>query len=359
MFDSITKNLFGPKSFLGCDIGTTSIKMVELARGNGAAVLKNYGMLETLGHFERSNNVIQANSLKISEKETSSLLAALVKRNKFFSQHVIASIPSFASFTTMLELPEMSDKETAETMSYQIKQNIPLPLSDITVDWIRVGAHEDENGFSKQQIVLVAIPNETIERYKRIFKGAGLTLHALEVEMLAYSRSLVGSDQTPTLIIDIGARSTNISVVDQGFMKGNTQIDYAGDSLTWAIAKGLGIGAQRAEELKKQKGLLGGRGEYELSTLEIPFVDVILHEASKVRANFENASHTPIQRVLLIGGGANLLGLEKYVESRMALPSAPGNGLLYVQAPAELAAVQKELETRFALATGLAIKGFV
>lgn len=350
---------FKPTKFLGCDIGTTSIKLVELGRKNNATQLKNYALLETLGHFERSNNVIQANALKISERETGLLLKALLSKARFSTKDVIASIPSFSSFTTLIELPNISPEETKKTMLYQIQEHVPLPLSEIAVDWTVVGQVEDENGFTKQQILMVAIPNETVEKFRTIFKNAGLRLRALEVEMLAYTRAVIGTDKTPSVIVDMGARSTNITVVDQGFVKHNAQIDYAGDSLTVAIAKGLGINSERAEELKKQRGLLGGRGEYELSTLEIPFLDVILQEANDVRNAYEQNYQKKIQRFLLLGGGANLLGIEKYAEQKLSAPTVLGNGLLYVAAPSEMTVVAKELETRFASAIGLAVKGLL
>jgi len=360
MLDLFKKIIPGPSSFLGVDIGTTSIKAVELSKGSQNPVLVNYGLLESYGHFERSNNVIQANSLKISPKEAAFLLKSLVKSARFKSNVAIASIPSFAAFITLIEMPVMSDEETNKAMSFQIGQSVPLPLSEIAVDWIKVGERTDENGFAKQQIALIAIPNEIIDRYKSLFKEAGLSLKALEVENLAYIRSVIGGDQTPTIILDMGDRSSNITVVEQGFLKHNTQIDYAGDSLTRAISKGLGISYKRADELKKQRGIAGaGAGEYELSTLELPFLDVIINEVKKVKDNFESNFGSKIQRILIIGGSANLIGIEKYVESQLNVPTALGNGLLFVDIPSQLSVVEKELKVRFATAIGLAIKNFV
>lgn len=359
MFDFIKKIIPGSSSYLGVDIGTTSIKAIELAKGPQNPALVNYGLLESYGHFERANNVIQANALKLSEKETTFMLKSLVKQSKFKTSAAIASIPSFASFMTMIEMPAMSEDETNKAMGFQIKQSVPLPLSEIAVDWIRVGERTDENGFSKQQMVLIAIPNETVARYKSIFKGAGLSLKALEIESLSYIRSIIGGDKTASIVIDIGARSTNITVVDQGFLKHNTQIDYAGDSLTQAITKGLGISYKRAEELKKQRGISGGSGEYELSTLELPFIDVIITEVNKVKDNFESSFGLKIQRALLIGGGASLIGIDKYFESQIQLTTVLGNGLLFVNTPSQLSVVEKELQVRFATAVGLAIKNFV
>lgn len=360
MFDFLKNIIFGgPSSCLGIDIGTTSIKAVELSKGAQNPALVNYGLLESYGHFERSNNVIQANALKLSEKETIYMLKTLIRQTGFKTKSAIASIPSFASFITLIEMPSMSEEETNKAMGFQIRQSVPLPLSDIAVDWIRVGERNDENGFSKQQLVLIAIPNETVARYKAIFKGAGLSLRALEIENLSYIRSVIGGDKTPSLVVDIGARSTNITVVDQGFLKHNTQIDYAGDSLTQAITKGLGISYKRAEELKNQRGISGGAGEYELSTLELPFVDVIINEVRKVKDNFESNFGLKMQRILIIGGGASLIGIEKYFQDQLGLTTALGNGLLFVNTPSQLNVVERELQTRFATAIGLAIKNFV
>ena len=353
MFNFLSRFLGKPNAYLGVDIGTTSIKVVELSGSKNNATLSNYALLESFGHFERANNVIQANAVKISEKETTALLKILLKKMKFKTQLAVASIPSFASFVTLIELPSMSVEETNKTMAFQIRQNIPLPLTEIAVDWIRVGQRQDENGFEKQQILLVAIPNETIARYKSV------SLRALEIENLAYARSTVGGDPTPTLVADIGARSTSVSIIEEGFLKSSVQFDYAGDSLTQAIVKGLGIGYRRAEELKKQRGIMGGVGEYELSTLEIPFVDVIIDGVVKAKTGFESSFSSSIQRILLVGGGAQLLGLDKYFENKVGIPVVLGNGLLFINAPSQTNVVARELQTRFATAIGLAIKGFL
>ena len=179
-FDFLTR-AFSVGSYIGVDIGTTSIKAIELSRSNANPRLTNYGLLETVPVFERPNSVIQANSLRISEKEAGELLKLLVTRTHFSATNAIASIPSFASFTTMIEIPDMSQAETEKAMPFQIKQNIPLPLSEIAVDWVRVGQRDDANGFVKQQVLVIAIPNEIIARFKAAFKIAGLALRALEV----------------------------------------------------------------------------------------------------------------------------------------------------------------------------------
>lgn len=358
MFNFI-KSLIGTQSYLGVDIGTTSIKIVEVSKGKTKPKIENYGVLETYGHLERLNDAIQTSALKIVEKETAELLKLLLKQLKIKSQQTIASIPAFSSFITLLEIPEMSDADIVKTMPFQIRQHIPLPVSEVTIDWVRVGRREDEKGFTKQQILLISVPKEQIRRYENIFKLAGLRLKALEMESFSLIRALVDNDPTPTIIVDIGARSTNIVVVDKGFLKHNTQTDFAGGSLTQAIASGLNINIRRAEELKKQRGLLGAGGEYELSTLTLPFLDAIINEVKRAQVAFEKSGEVKIERVILAGGGANMLGIDKYFEKQMGLPTVIGNPFSKVEYPAKIEPIIKELGPSFSVAIGLGIKNLV
>jgi len=357
MFNFI-KSLIGAQSYLGVDIGTTSIKIVEIAQDKKRPKLKNYGILETYGHLERLNNAIQTSSLKIMEKEAAGLLKMLLKQSKIKSLDVLASIPSFSAFITLLEIPEMSEIDTAKTIPFQISQHIPLPASEVNIDWFKVGQKEEE-GVVKQQILLVSVPNIVVQRYQTIFKSAGLKLKILEVETLGLARSLVAGDSAPTLLVDIGGRSTNIAIVENGSIKYNTHSDFAGGSLTYAISSGLNINIRRAEELKKQKGILGVGPEFELSTLIFPFLDAIISEAERLRTIFERNQGMEVKQIVLAGGGANLLGIEKYFEERTGLETVIGNSFSRIVYPSRIEPMIKELGPGFAVAIGLGIKKFI
>lgn len=355
----IFSKILPSSSVLGVDMGTTSIKIVELKKSGNNPRLVNYGLLETMKHFERENDIIQANALKISVKQATNLLKILLKRSSFGSRNAIASIPSFSSYINLVEMPQMSDAETKKAMGFQVQKNIPLPISEVAVDWMRVGVRENENGNMEQFVLIIAIPNDIIKRYKEIFKNVGLNLTTLEVEYLSYARSVIGNDKTPTLVLDIGARSTNITFVENGFVKDNIQVDYAGDYLTQAISHGIGVSMLRAEELKKSRGLSGSGGDYELSTLQMPFLDVIINEVIKEKAKFESRFDIKVQRVALIGGGSELIGIDKFIEDRLKMPTVVGNGLLFISYPPSIEMVSKDIKTRFATAIGLAIKKFM
>lgn len=359
---SFLQSIFGlkPASFLGVDIGTSSIKIVEVSKSLQKPQLKTYGILETYGHLERLNNAIQTSSLKILEKETAELLKTLVTEMKIKTKDVIASLPQFLAFTTLLELPQMTSYDTGKSISFQARQYIPLPISEVSIDWLQVGEFEDENGVKKQKVFLIGIPNEHIKKYKIIFKAAGLTLRALEFEGLSLSRALVGADQAPIILADIGARSTVVSIINKGLLQYSGQTDFAASSLTQAIAGGLNINIRRAETLKKQRGLLGRGGEYELSTLILPFLDAIIEEIRRAIKVFQEKNpESRIERIILSGGGANLLGIEKYFSDQLNVQIIKGNPFLRVGYPAEIEPLISELGSAFSVAIGLGIKELI
>jgi len=352
---SFFKNLIGTKGVLGIDIGTSSIKVVDVSKGKDSAYLENYGILSNYGHFDRMNEVIQTSTMKIFDKEAVELIKLLIKQMKTRTKNVVASIPLFSAFTTLIEMPDISDEDVAKSINFKARQYIPMPISEVTLDWIPVGKRE-ESGRVFKQILLISVPTEKIKQYKEIFKQSGLNLVALEVENLSNARSLVGGDATSTLIIDIGSHSTGILVAKDGFLKASKQIDYAGNHLTQALSKGLNINLRRAEDLKKQKGLLGSGGDFELSTIMFPFVDVIIKEAIRVKDDYEKVQNGKVERVILAGGGGNLPGLTQYVSKQIGVPTIKGNTLSNFNYKNELELIAPELGTVLSVALGLSLR---
>lgn len=312
-------NFLKSGSVLGVEIGTASMKLVELSKKGGFFKLENYAILETKKYLDRPNQAIQTSSLDIVEAEATELLKLLLKEAKPKSRTVVVSIPAFSSFVAPVEMPFMTAEETAKSVAFQAKQFIPLPIKEVTIDWTKVDEFENEQGGRFQRIIIIGISNTVIKKYKNIFKNAGLRLVALEIESLALVRAL-GNLDVPTLVVDIGAENTSIIVTEKGLLKHAAQADYGGIHLTQAISKSLGITVRRAEELKRRRGLLGSQGESELSTLILPFLDVIIQETRYARDFFERRYGQKVQKLMLVGGGANLLGIEKYFGNQIDLP---------------------------------------
>ncbi len=343
---------------VGVDIGTTSIKAVELSRIQGGIMLSNYCQIENTGYLERFNNSLQSSNLKPLESDLISYLTVLRQKGGLKTNRVSASIPAFVPLTTLLELPMMSSHDTLNSIPEAAKNYIPLPISTVTLRYIKVGEKTYPDGTKKQQVFLISIPNERIESYHRIFSQAGLELQDIEIEQESISRALTGFNSEPTLIIDIGGRSTAISVAEKGVLEYAAQTDFSSGSLTQALANALNISERRADQLKRQTLIIGKGGDHELSTIMIPIIDVIISEAQRVKTGFEKGYNRSIKKVLLAGSGANMPGFESYLAQQMQLAVSTGNALKSVSYPPELEPIAPLLGSTLAVAIGLALKSY-
>lgn len=344
--------------YLGVDIGTTSIKIAEVRQGDRLPEILNYGILEASGYLVRANQALQASNLKIFESEVVEFLKLLVKKMKPRSTEAAASLPPFSAFMTVLDFPEMSPGDLEKALVYQAKQYVPLPLSEVKLDYSKVGEFTDEKGFRHQQILLISVPLEQVEGYRRIFKLAGLKLVLLETENLSLARIFGGTDPTPTMIVDIGSRSTGVSFLENGQFKFSVQSDFAGASLTQAVSSSLSINPLRAEEIKKEKGVLGTGANYELSTIMLPFLDAIINDVKKALYNYQAQfpSAPKAERIILSGGGANLLGIEKYFEKELSVPTVKAAPFAKFEYRLDLEPLVGELNPLLSVALGLTLK---
>ena len=346
--------------YLGVDIGTTSIKIVEVDQGKQLPRLLNYTTLESQGSLTRANVALQTSSLKLFEQETVELLKAALKKMNPKTNVAVGSLPLFSAFMTVLTFPDMSQGELQKSLALQAKQYIPLPISEVGIEPLRVGEYQDDKGFKYQLVLLISVPLEQIRKHQSIFKKCGLELKALEIEALSLVRGLIGSDPTPTIIVDIGSRSAAIAFAEKGELRFTSQSDFAGASLTQAVAAALSINPLRAEELKRERGIAGTGPNYELSTIMLPYMDAIISEIKRAEATY--AGQFPVavkpERVIVSGGGANLLGIEKYMSQQLGLPVVKAAPFMRFEYPPTIEPIVQEMNPLLAVALGLTLREF-
>lgn len=344
---------------MGVDIGTASVKAVEVGKRGEVFELKNYGILETSKYLVQSNQAIQTSSLKISEQEGVNLLKSLIREMNPKTRLAIASLPLFTGFTTVIELPVLSRAETDRAVMFQARQYIPIPIDRVAVEWYPVERFETPRGQQYQRILLVGIPNDIVGRYKSIFKEAGLKLVSLEIESFALLRAVEKflTDKA-TIVVDIGAQSTDMMVVENKSVKLLDQTDYSGVYITQALSKSLDISMVRAEDLKRRKGIGDVGPGAELSTLLLPFLDVIIQETRHTKDTFERKYGSVVEHLMLVGGGANLGGLDDYFARQLGLTLAHQSPLESLSYPTEIEPAIRQLNNVFPTALGLAKKYF-
>lgn len=362
-------NLFKPIGYsgnIGVDIGTSSIKMVELEKRGGRFMLKNYGMFELKG----ANNINSGDQsdewqsiLKMPDSEISDGLREVRKRAKMEPTSVIASIPSFSTFATVIEMPYVSNEDLARALPFEAKKYIPIPLNDVVLDWSIVGIVEnkknndksEKNNLSMVEVFLAAVPKDETSRYQTIMKNAGLRLQALELENSALIRAILGNDLSTAAIINIGGRSTSIIIVSRGYERISHNYEIGGFEITRAISRSLNISLEKAEELKRKFGL-GKSEENIINESMTSLIDMMVFETQKTIAGYEESKGEKIGSVILIGGLTNMPGFSDYFKGKLGRNVIIGNPFSRVVYSKELEPLIPELKSTLAIASGLAMR---
>lgn len=348
-------------SAVGFDIGTTTIKVVQIQKvAKEKFELINYAILETLGHMEHFNNAIQSSNLKPLNSDLVSYLT-IIREKIGLSSHipVMASLPSYGVFTTLLDLPVASHHEISRSLPENVAHYIPTPIDTVSLDWIRVGEKTFPDGKKKQTVLIISVPNEKTNAYREVFQAARLNLVGCEIENASLVRSITRRLPAPTLIIDIGGRSTSLSVGQSGVLEFVGQTDFSSGSLTQSLATGLNISLDRADKLKKRTNIEATGGEQQLSTIMRPIIDVIINEAGRVKDAFEKSYNQKVENIVLTGSGANMPGFAGYVSTKISTPVGLGNPFEDILYPPELESFIPELKSTLAVSLGLALKQLI
>ena len=346
------------KKFLGVDIGTSAIKIVELGRFGKRLTLENYGEISATVFYKKPFRTFEKSTLSLATSDIAKAVKAILEETKIKTKKACFSIPDFCSFFTWFELPKMTEKELPEAIKYAARQRIPIPLSEVTLDWQiiegKVGGPEKTN----LKILLVTVPNEIINQYREIAEKCQLELQTLEAEVFGLTRSLVRNEKKVVALVDIGAQSTTVSVIDQKILKRSHSFDVSGNELTYTIAKSLGIDYNEAEELKKQHGLTVSQ-QNSVRDIVSPFIDLIVAEIEKISREFFQTESKTIEKIILAGGTVLLPGLEEYFKKGLQKEVAITNPFSDVFYPSILEETLRKMGPSYAIAIGMALKGLV
>lgn len=186
---------FIPKKSLGIDVGTSSIKIVELSRWGERIKLENYGEISAQALYQRPFRTFEKSTLLLFAEDISRAIKAITEEAKIKTRRTVFSIPDFSSFFTSFELPPMTREELSQAVRYEARQYVPLPLAEVTLDWQIIEGEVSDQRKTKLKILLVAVPNEIINQYRKIAEISGLELQALEAEVFGLLRSLIGEEK--------------------------------------------------------------------------------------------------------------------------------------------------------------------
>ncbi len=356
------KNLFGAtekgKSVLGVDVGSSSIKVVQIRKEGGVAKLETYGEL-ALGPYADAE-IGQAT--KLSPETVAQGLTDLIREAKVTATDCGVSIPFSRSLVTLIELPRRDDPTEQRTViELEARKYIPVPITEVQLDWFVVpdplASAEEEKKKKTVKVLLVAVHNDELTFLQKVIELAKLSATFYEIEIFSTIRAVIEEPVKPVMILDIGASSTKLYIVERGVIAVSHTIPEGGQQVTRTIASTAHIPLAKAESLKKQFGFAPEEGEgiYAKQAIELVFTR-IFEDARRVVTQFESATHRVVSSIALTGGGGVTPALGVYAKSRFLLDVQVADPFGKTDAPAFMRPVLQEIGPEFSVAVGLALR---
>lgn len=327
------------KSILGIDIGTQAIKLLQVRADDH--YVETYGIVDMI-------EPINMQSTPESIAKTVDLLTNLVARARVTTKRCVVSLPNSAVFTSVIDMPKMTDEELDSAVQYEAKKYIPLPASEVTISWSLISEDAANNSM---KILLIAVPKQIRDMYIQVFQKAGLELQIIEIEALALIRALIKDNTKNYAIIDIGGKVTGINFVKQGLLQLTRNLNIGGDTVTEKISQTLNLQTARAEQFKRDFGI--NSTEF-LPEAVKPVLESIKTEVVQVLELYKSHG-VGVDNLILVGGAAQMPGLREFFAD-LAPVVEYGNGVDLLKYPPEVAPVLKRFSMQLSVAIGLALR---
>lgn len=334
---------------VGLDIGSKSIKIVELEKNGNSFVLRGSGVI---GYSGKNIDTIE------DEKELGQLATIIRKLHKeagISKREVHVSLPESKVFTRTVKFPMLTDQEIESAIKWEAEQYIPIPIEEAVVQ-SQIIERNEKSSPPEVIVLLIAVQQAYVEKYLKLVEMAGLNPTVFESELLAITRSLSNENQVD-IILDFGASATDLAVGRNTNLVFSRSIPIGGDALTRAVAQGIGVDLNQAEEYKKTYGLNPNQLEGKVYQAIQPIVGNILNEIKKAIHFYQTEEKGELpKRIIFSGGSSGLPGLSASVIKELGLEFLMGNPFLKVSMPKEVSSKIANYSPLYAIAAGLAMR---
>ncbi len=303
--------LFSPKTLLGLDIGTSSIKLVELTESKGNYRLKNFGISKLPKETIVNGVIINADPLIQSIRN-------LLSNLKITKKDTVISISGHPVIIKKISLPFMSEEELEPVISTEAEQYIPFDLDEVNMDFQILGVNEENP--DQMDVMLVAAKKAMIEEYVDSLKNAGLRPRIIDIDVFAlenaFNMNYLYEENEMFALIDIGASVTNINIIKNGTSLFNRDIFLGGTQITEEIQKELQVSFEEAEMLKTGEHI-EGIDQALLNQTIAKTTSSIAREIQRTLDFFTGSSYADINHIYLSGGGSKTPGLKELIEEKI------------------------------------------
>lgn len=349
---------------LGIDIGSSAIKVVEIKKKGGKALLETYGAI-SLGPYSGGENGQITN---LTVEKIVEALKEVLKQSGTTTISCGISIPIQSSLVFIVSLPpQITESELPSVIPTEARKYIPVPITEVSLDYFVLPSKEPSfeeannpqavaKSNAPKEVLVVAIQNDAISKYRSIASQSNLEAGFFELEIFSSIRANFEHELSLVLLMDFGASRTRLSLVEFGMVKAHHTINRGGAHITASISQSLSIPFSKAEDMKREFGLFENPTERSLPEIIKTHLDYIFSETNNVLLGFEKKYNQTISKVIITGGGAMLKGLPEAALANFRAEVEIGRPFSKVGAPAFLEKVLAATGPEFAGALGLALR---
>jgi len=295
---------------IGLDIGTSSIKLIEIEESKGGHRLKNFG-ISTLPKDAIVNGSIVNHDAVVSS------IQQILSNLKIKTKDVVASISGHPVIIKKITMPVATDEELEESIKFEAEQYIPFDLEEVNIDF-QVLAVEEEKA-DQMNVMLVAAKKVMINDYTKVLSDAGLTPVILDIDVFALENAFeinypLDEEQNAALI-DVGASTININVIKGGLSAFTRDVFLGGNQITEDIQKQFGISFDEAETLKTSGDV--NRDDFGGKEIVKQVCDNIASEIQKSLDFYSSTTYESVNKIYLSGGCAKIPFMKDIIEEKL------------------------------------------
>lgn len=356
-------------SVMGIDIGSSSIKIVQLRASRGVAILETYGEI-ALGPYAKQ---AIGKVVKISPEKIAEVIIDLMREANVTARVCGISIPFSSSLISVLDLPNVDAESLKRVVPIEARKYIPVAISEVALDWFVIPHEEGESSaFDRvdkeaaiktvtQEVLLVAIQNNILQAYQTVSATAGISVDFYEIEIFGAIRSAVDHGIAPIVIVDLGAATTKMYVVERGIVRLTHLVTIGGQHMTEILARSMEWDFEKAERIKRERGLINttaySRDENDkIKSSLLSTLTRICSEVNHVLLDYGQRYNKNVSQVILTGGGASLPGIIDSARTSLNADVVVASPFTHTEAPAFLDDVLREIGPGFAVSVGLAMR---
>ncbi len=348
--------VFGKKkSVAGLDIGSSSVKMVELEGKGGSYSLLGLGFENIPDETIIDGQIMELNAV-------SDVIQKVCSNHNIKAERVVTGVSGHSVIIKNIVLPAMSDEELEESIDWHAEEHVPYDLADVSLDFQVTGRTPDST-----QVLIAACKRERIDNVRQAIQLSGKEPTVIDVDTFAlqncYEMNYQPDESQVVTLLNIGASTMNVNIVKGSRSLFSRDITIGGSQFTDVLQRSLGLSFQQAEAVKR--GVVNAADGVEEKAIEPLMSNVTEIVAMEIQKTFDfyrattEDNQTVVQKILISGGGSKLLGLASDLSARLELPVEVLNPFRNVSVDERKfdRGYLNEIMPEMAVAVGLAMRG--